>query len=224
MIIFLLVCKINRLPAIINWDYFFNGSIYAKSLLVFFISLVAIALNASVEQSQPSIDLVSDFGVLAGTAVTCTNSTVNGDLGVWPGTAITQNRLCRNRDGSHGRCSCQASVDGLHQHWNSLSLLNSCDPAHTLTGTLGGVVLTPGVYCVSAVAKTGQLILNAQGDTNAEWLFLVDGALTGTNFGVVMHGGGNPCNVTWWTKAAATLTSSNLRGNVLLARRSHSPA
>ena len=43
----------------------------------------------------------------------------------------------------------------------------------------------PGVYCVDAVAKTGTLTLDANGDANAVWIFLVDGALTGTNFNVV---------------------------------------
>jgi hypothetical protein len=39
-----------------------------------------------------SLDSASGFAVLAGTAVTCTNSTVTGDEGVWPGSAVTQTR------------------------------------------------------------------------------------------------------------------------------------
>ena len=71
----------------------------------------------------------------------------------------------------------------------------ACDA--TLTGTLAGEVLLPGVYCVDDVAKTGTLTLDAgTSGANAVWLFLVDGvadrALTGTNFNVVMINGGEP--------------------------------
>ena len=52
------------------------------------------------------------------------------------------------------------------------------------------------------------------------WTFKVTdgantGALTGTSFSVVMAGGGQACNVIWWSEAAATLTDSNLKGNLL---------
>ena len=40
-------------------------------------------------------------------------------------------------------------------------------------------------------------------------------ALTGTNFSVVMEGGGSPCNVYWWVAEAATLTTSNFQGTIL---------
>jgi hypothetical protein len=30
-----------------------------------------------------------------------------------------------------------------------------------------------------------------------------------------MAGGGQACNVTWWSEAAATLTDSDLKGNIL---------
>jgi len=62
-------------------------------------------------------------------------------------------------------------------------------------GNLAGEILLPGVYCLDAVAKAGTLTLS--GPSNAEWIFLVDGALTGTNFSVVMAGGGQACNVYW---------------------------
>jgi len=51
------------------------------------------------------------------------------------------------------------------------------------------------VYCTDAVAKTGVLTLD--GPSTGVWIILVDGALTGTNFTVVMAGGGQPCNVYW---------------------------
>src|ERR1051325_10268275 len=81
----------------------------------------------------------------------------------------------------------------------------------TFTGTLAGRILPPGIYCVSAEAKTGVLTLN--GPATGSWTFKVadgasTGALTGTSFSVVMAGGGQACNVIWWSEAAATLTDS----------------
>ena len=46
-------------------------------------------------------------------------------------------------------------------------------------------------------------------------LKVAPGAFTGTNFSVVLAGGAQACNVTWWVNAAATMTDSDLKGNVL---------
>jgi hypothetical protein len=88
------------------------------------------------------------------------------------------------------------------------------DVCPVITGTLAGQSLSPGVYCVSSEAKTGVLTLS--GGSNATWLIKVpSGALTGTNFSVVLAGGAQACNVTWWVDAAATMTTSAFQGNIL---------
>jgi len=73
------------------------------------------------------------------------------------------------------------------------------------------VTKAPGSYCLSTEAKTGTLTLDAQGDANAVWTFQIDGGLTGTNFHVVMAGGGQACNVNWLA-TAATMTDSDIKG------------
>ena len=85
----------------------------------------------------------------------------------------------------------QAYLDFIRAHNSLRDNPPACD--QTLTGTLAGETLVPGVYCVSAEAKTGLLTLDAQGDPNAEWLFLVKdgagtGALTGTNLPLPLMG------------------------------------
>jgi hypothetical protein len=61
--------------------------------------------------------------------------------------------------------------------------------------------------------------LTLDGPANGVWIFKVGtggtGALTGTGFSVVMAGGGDACNVTWWVAEAVTMTNSNLQGNIL---------
>jgi ice-binding like protein len=59
------------------------------------------------------------------------------------------------------------------------------------------------------------LTLNGQGNSNAVWIFKIGAALTGTNFTVVMANGAQPCNVFWAPSAAATMTDSAFKGNIL---------
>ena len=178
------------------------------------VPLAAIVLTASAASAQSPLGSAESFAALAGTAVTCTNSAVTGDVGVWPGTAVTQT-VCPVVGTVHAGdgVAQEAFLDFISAYNNLRDNPPTCDL--TLTGTLAGQVLLPGVYCVDAVAKTGTLMLDAQGDANAVWTFLVDGALTGTNFSVVMINGGQPCNVDWWVRAAATMTTSNFLGTIL---------
>jgi cysteine-rich repeat protein len=154
------------------------------------------------------------FGLLAGSAVTCTDSTVTGDVGVdVPTGGITQTSCTvTGTVFPAGDPAAQAAYDDFLDAYTTLNS-TTCD--ETLTGTLAGVTLTPGVYCVDAVAKTGTLTLDAEGDANAQFIFLVDGALTGTNFNVEVINGGDLCNVYWQTDGATTLTTSDVVGTVL---------
>jgi hypothetical protein len=95
---------------------------------------------------------------------------------------------------------------------------NPGDVCTTLTGTLAGVTLSPGVYCFDAAATlTGVLTLN--GPSDGIWIFKIGasgtGALTGTSFSVDMAGGGQASNVTWWVAQAVTMTDSRFIGTIL---------
>jgi hypothetical protein len=159
----------------------------------------------------PDLGAASGFAVLGGTAVTCTDSTVEGDVGVFPVSAFTNTRctIAGGTPPATDAAAVQARTDFLSAYATLASM--SCD--QTLTGTLAGANLAPGVYCLDAVAKAGTLTLT--GPSNGVWIFLVAGALTGTNFSVVMAGGGQPCNVFWAPSAAATMTTSALKGTIL---------
>jgi hypothetical protein len=159
----------------------------------------------------PDLGAAQSFAVLGGTAVTCTTSTVEGNVGVYPGSAFT-NTLCTIAGGTPpatDTAAAQARTDFLSAYATLASM--SCD--QTLTGTLAGADLAPGVYCLDAVAKAGTLTLT--GPSDGVWIFLVNGALTGTNFSVVMEGGGQPANVFWAPSAGTTMTTSVFQGNIL---------
>jgi hypothetical protein len=72
--------------------------------------------------------------------------------------------------------------------------------------------LAPGVYCFHTAATFTDTTLTLSGPSNGVWIFKVGidgtGALTGTNFSVVMANGGDSCNVSWWVAQAATMTKN----------------
>ncbi|MGV8935270.1 MAG: ice-binding family protein [Gallionellaceae bacterium] len=155
----------------------------------------------------------SSFAVLGGTNVTCTNSTIVGDVGVAPGGAVPYTDTGCSVVGTTPPASDIAAVQARADFLSTYTALWSSQSCISIPGNLAGQNLAPGVYCTDAVAKSGTLTLN--GPANGVWVFLVNGALTGTNFSVVMSGGGVPCNVFWTPNAAATLTTSSFKGNIL---------
>jgi len=169
--------------------------------------------------AAPSLGLASSFAVLGASTVTCTNlSTVTGDVGVSPGTAITGfNPGCTASGVLHAAdvVVAQAQADAT----TAYGVLASAPCDHNLTGAdLGNQTLAPGVYCFdSSAGLTGQLTLDAAGDANAVWIFQVASTLiTATDASVLLIGGAEPCNVFWQVGSSATLgTRTALQGNVL---------
>jgi hypothetical protein len=166
----------------------------------------------------PSLGSAGSYGILAGTAVTCTSAVVLGDVGIHPGTAVTHTNCTITGAIKRGDAARRAQQDFLLAY----TILDTpCDTGDTiLTGTLAGETLGPGTYCFEAAAAlTGTLTLDGGGNPDAVWIFKVGtggtGALTGTNFTVHMINGGDPCNVYWWVAEAATLTDSTFMGTIL---------
>jgi len=162
-------------------------------------------------------DASAGFSVLANAAVTCTGGSVSGDVGTFqtaPPGAITLTEGCLMPGAKDiGGAAAKAAYQSFLDQYAALAPKVG-DVCPVITGTLAGQSLSPGVYCVSSEAKTGVLTLS--GGANATWLIKVpSGALTGTNFSVVLAGGAQACNVTWWVDAAATMTTSAFQGNIL---------
>ena len=177
--------------------------------------------------SPPAPPALRGFTVLGRAAVTCTTGAIIGDVGVFqqPGDAPPGTITASCGPVTTGTVHAPGDPATKTAYNNFLTAYiartpqpGDCDPAHTLTGTLAGVTLAPGVYCFSAAAAlTGTLTLN--GTATGLWLFKIGttgtGDLTGTNFTVIMAGGALPCNVTWWVRQAATMTDSFLKGTVI---------
>jgi hypothetical protein len=167
------------------------------------------------------------FTVLGRAAVTCTTGSIIGDVGTFqaagdapPGT-ITASCIPVTTGTVHapGDPATKTAYNNFLAAYTARAPLpGDCDATHTLTGTLAGVTLPPGVYCFTAGASlTGTLTLN--GTATDLWLFKIGtagtGDLTGTNFTVIMAGTAQACNVTWWVRQATAMTTSNFKGTVL---------
>src|SRR5271157_5882785 len=134
----------------------------------------------SYAQTKP-VDLGTalSFAVLGASAVTNTGpSVLDGDLGLYPGTSITGfppgivNGVIHNTDAvAQG-----AQADALIAY----NVLAGLTPDANLTGTdLGGLTLIPGVYKFNAAAMlTGPLTLNAEGLSDAIFVFQIGDTLT----------------------------------------------
>lgn len=175
--------------------------------------IIAPALRANMSSSPSAA--ASNFVVLAKAAVTCTDGKITGDVGTLfapPTGSVTKTRCPITGTIHVGDAAAISAYKAFIAEYDALAPAPGyCNTANTLTGTLDGRTLSPGTYCVSAEEKTGVLTLTG----NGTWTFLVLGALTGTNFSVVMTDGTQACNVTWWVAKAATMTDSHFIGTIL---------
>ena len=168
--------------------------------------------------TAPSLGTAKNFAVLGGSTVTNTGSSVvKGDLGVWPGSAITGfppgtvSGVIHTADA----VAKQAQSD-VTAAFTTLSG-EACNA--DLTGQdLGGKTLTSGVYCFSSSAQlTGTLTLNAQGNPDAVFVFKMGSTITtASGSSVVIINGGQNCNVFWRVGSSATIgTTTHILGNIL---------
>ncbi|MEO8084960.1 MAG: ice-binding family protein, partial [Ardenticatenales bacterium] len=168
--------------------------------------------------TAPSLGTAASFAVLGGSAVTNTGpTTVVGDLGVSPGFAVTGFPPGTVIGTIHvvDAVAAQAQADNGTAYGNLAG--QACDT--DLTGQdLGGLTLTPGVYCyASSALLTGTLTLDAQGDADAVFIFQIGSSLTTASASsVLVINGGQDCNVFWQVGSSATLgTTTSFIGNLL---------
>lgn len=184
------------------------------------LALAAIPIAAA-KASSVELATAQSFVVLGGSAVTNTGpSVLNGDLGVSPGTSLTGFGLPAIVNGAtheNDAVAAQGQADLTTAYGVASS--QPVPPGNELTGTdLGGLSLVPGAYGFSSSAQlTGQLTLNAEGDPNAQFVFVIGSTLTTASASsVILTNGASPCNVYWKVGSSATLGSGTaFAGNVM---------
>jgi hypothetical protein len=166
----------------------------------------------------PPLGSAGTFGVVGASTVTNTGPTVvNGDLGLSPGTSVTGFPPGTVTGTIHiADALALAAQNSITTAYNTLAS-EACDI--NLTGiNLGGLTLTPGVYCFSSSAQlTGTLTLNGLGNPGSVWVFQIGSTLTtASGSGVAFINGGQSCGAFWQVGSSATIgTTTTFRGNVL---------
>lgn len=159
------------------------------------------------------------FVVLAGSTVTNTGATsLTGDLGVSPGTAVTGFPPGTMTGTTHaGDPTSQAAMADLTTAYNDAEG-RTVAPV-TLAGNLGGLTLPPGLYrsTSSLSISSGDLTLDAKGDPDAVFIFQMASTLTTTSGrAVFLTGGAKSTNVFWQVGSSATLgTTTSFQGTIL---------
>ena len=192
---------------------------YKRSSLVVGAGLAGLLVLPTPGFALATLGSAASYAVLAGSTITSTGATtIQGDVGLSPGTSITGMPAGQPSPGtihSGDPVAALAQAD-LGTMYGSLA---SAVCGVTMTGVdLGAHTLTPGVYCFAAAAGlTGVLTLDAQGDPNAVFVFQMGSTLTvAGGASVAMINGAQSSNVWWQVGSSATLgIGSTTAGNVL---------
>jgi hypothetical protein len=169
------------------------------------------------------LDCTSNFSLLSGASVNSTGNTiVNGDLGISPGSALTGFPPGQVLNGSihlsnvlaQGAKLCMTTAynDAAARTLNVITLTD---------GELGGRTLPPGLYR-SAPGYFGitysDLVLDAQGDPNAVWIFQMPSSMLTVENGrkVLLGSGAQARNIFWQVGASATFgINAEMNGTVM---------
>jgi hypothetical protein len=186
--------------------------------------------------SQARLMTAGEFAILAGSTITNSGvTTISGDVGLDPGTAITGFAPCPAAPTPTTNC---VVLDGATHISDGVSLQAKTELVaaynglltHEATCTPVGVELAtttylPGVYCSPTfnLSTNGTVTLDANGDPDAEFIFLTGAGgstlVTGSGGTVLLINGAQACNVYWQVASSATVgVGSAFAGNILAAQ------
>jgi hypothetical protein len=164
------------------------------------------------------------FGILAGSTVTNvpgTATTVSGDVGVWPGSAITGFGPPASITGTfHAADAVAMTAQGdLTTAYNNAA--SAAAGGAIMTADIGGQTLFAGTYRTgpqNSEGITGNLTLDGQGNPNATWIFSIGSTLitAAGNSQIILINGANSHNVFWQVGSSATLgTNTVFQGTIM---------
>jgi Ice-binding-like len=190
------------------------------------VGIVAIPpLHSQAAGHYLSLGTADSFAVLGATTVTNTGPTVvTGDLGVSPGPSCTGFLSpCTGGPGTvSGMIHVADAVAAQAQADATSAYMFATDQACTTTfspiADIGGMTLTPGVYCFpSSAGVTGTLTLDAQNNPDAVFIFKIGSTLiTASASKVALINGAQTGNVFWQVGSSATLgTTTSFAGSIV---------
>lgn len=172
--------------------------------------------------AQASVTLAGSDGlaILAGSSITSTGATViTGDIGLSPGTSVGgfPPGILNGTLHINDLIGNQAKID-LTAAYNDAAGRTSTEIV-TLSGNIGGLTLTPGLYksTSSLAISSGDLTFDANGNANAVFIIQIASSLTTTSGRkVILSGGAQASNIFWQVGSSATFgTTSVFKGTVM---------
>lgn len=180
------------------------------------IAVVAVSMllgPAMLSAINPTIrpGTTTTYGILAGSTITNTGATTisgtaGGDVGLSPGTSYTGSGSVTSSGTNHITDSAASIAQtDLVTAYNDLGV-----PSPTILSSpdLAGRTLLTGTYAAAAgtLENSGNLILDAQGDPTAVFVFQAASSLvTSVSSTMTLTNGAQACNVYWQVGSSATL-------------------
>jgi len=174
-------------------------------------------------QGSLNLGAAANFAVLAGSTVANTGlTTVKGDLGLSPGSAVTGFPPGKVTGKQHvaDTTAAKAELD-LTTAYNAAA--GRTVAPISVAGNLGGMTLAPGLYksTSSLAISSGDLTLDAQGDANGVFIFQIASTLTTTaGRQVILSGGAKASNIFWQVGTSATLGTTSVFKGTIMANQS----
>ena len=190
-------------------------------LIVVFLAVLLCSVYPAVGATAPPLGAAASFSVLGSSTVTNTGPTVvTGDLGVSAGSAVTGFPPGSVVGGSIHAADVLAAQaqNAAITAYNNLAA-QPCTTTFGVPTDLGGMILTPGVYCfASSAAVTGLLQLDALGNPNAVFVFKTGSTFdSASGASILMINGGSSCNVFWQVTSSATLGTTSIVPGTIIA-------
>ncbi len=184
------------------------------------LSLAVLLGGPSQVMAQATLGCSQSFAVLGATTVTNTGATtIKGNLGVYPGSAITGSGSITLIGALHQNNAVAMQAQGCAlSAFNSLFLLPFPPGNDLSTQDLGGMTLQPGVYSFSSLAQlTGTLFLDFLTSPNSPFVFQIGSSFTTASGSSVSAVGGGPFGEVYWLiGSSATLgTGTAFQGNII---------
>lgn len=191
---------------------------FVASLTVFALGMSAFlgAPYALAAQAPVGLGTADSFAVLAGSGITNTGpTTITGDVGTFPTPSETGFGSVTLIGTNHaGDAVTQGAKNDLVAAYNDAA---GRTPVTNVPVELGGSTLLAGVYTSPTLGLTGTLSLDAEGNPDAQFIFLAGSTLiTESNSRVLLLNGADPCRVVWQVSSSATFkTGTRFIGDVL---------